>query len=66
MTMNERVKLSKRDVERLKALENADKALYELWRKSEINSPETHAINGLQLGFIHPAIRALKQARRPR
>lgn len=53
-------KLSPRDAARLKALQAADKALYELWKQSDIYSQEMYAINNLQKKFIHPAIKKLE------
>jgi hypothetical protein len=49
----------KRDTERLRALRNADEALYELWKKCYINEPLMAALNNLQTHFIHVEIRKL-------
>jgi len=53
--------MDKRTKKRYNALTLADNALYELWKQSEVNSPEMAAINHLQKNYIHPALRAIRK-----
>lgn len=52
--------MNSRDRKRFAALVNADNALYELWKQSEMGSEEMFAINALQKIYIQPSIRQLK------
>jgi hypothetical protein len=52
--------MNSRDRKRFAALVKADKALYELWKQSELGGEEMYAINALQKMYIQPSIHQLK------
>ena len=61
MNGRETSKLSSRDLAKLKALQEADKALEQLWKHCEIGSWESLEVSRMQKVVIHPAIRQLTQ-----
>jgi hypothetical protein len=50
----------KRDRQYLRRLREADEALYQLWKKCEVNSTIMSALNSFQCNYIHEEIRKVE------